>query len=145
MAERLNIGTSTVYRYLKNLRPPQEVKTPPEQTWEPVPAEPARKHVQELLEFGLGYRNIADLAHVRVTTIRRLILGDQKGNLPSASIARPSDESSPSSPRSRLSTPPLPHPPRPRRPPPRPGTRHPGWSFTEISRRWASAHPTSTR
>lgn len=42
-----------------------------------VDAEPVREHVLDLIEYGIGYKRIADLAGVGVTGVRTLVWGRQ--------------------------------------------------------------------
>jgi transcriptional regulator with XRE-family HTH domain len=61
--------------------------------WQPyVPAEPARRHVRELMEFGIGFRQIAKLSGVSMTAVGMLVFGEPGRGLPPSRKVRPETE-----------------------------------------------------
>ena len=61
--------------------------------WQPfVDAGPARAHARSLMDFGIGWRRVADAAGVQHSTMTRLLYGDRSGRGPSKRIRAESAE-----------------------------------------------------
>ncbi|MFK8851282.1 hypothetical protein [Streptomyces sp. Ac-502] len=59
-------------------------------TWQPyVDAEPVRRHVRALMEFGIGWKRIAALAHVPTGVLTKLLYGHPQRNLAPSKGLRP--------------------------------------------------------